>query len=67
MKREITDVFSPGSCCPGHDKYPADKYKNRRSVHARAEGIKREHRHSRRVKRHELDAEVKTLDFSEAV
>lgn len=56
MKREICDVFYPGYCCPGHDKYPADKYKNRRSVHARAESIKREHRHARRVKRQALNA-----------
>lgn len=61
MKREITDVCRPGHCCPGHDKFPADKYSNRRSVHKRAEGIKREHRHARRVKRQALDAEVKLI------
>ncbi|AFO10277.1 hypothetical protein Maynard_158 [Salmonella phage Maynard] len=58
MKREIKDVYDPGSCCPGHDKYPSEKYKNRRSVAKRSEGIKKEHRHARRVKRLALKIDI---------
>lgn len=54
MKREIINIMNPGNCCPGHDKYPCDKYKNRRSIRQRALGIKKEHRHARRVTRQEL-------------
>ncbi|EBX1873577.1 hypothetical protein DRD23_08690 [Salmonella enterica subsp. enterica serovar Enteritidis] len=54
MKREINDVIDPGSCCPGHDTFPADTYRSNRSKKARAEGIKKEHRHVRRVKKHRL-------------
>lgn len=49
MKREIITVTHPGHCCPGHDKYPCDKYRNRRSIKKRALGIKKEHRHVRRT------------------
>jgi len=59
MKREITDVYYPGYCCPGHDDYPGDTYRNRRSKKARAKGIKKEHRHARRVKKHMLNVYVK--------
>lgn len=62
MKREILDVYQPGHCCPGHDKYPSDTYKNRRSVSKRAEGIKKEHRHARRVKRLGLVVDVLGLE-----
>ncbi|EFK7855609.1 hypothetical protein [Escherichia coli] len=54
MKREIINFINPGNCCPSHDKYPCDKYKNRRSVRQRALGIKKEHRHVRRTVRQEL-------------
>lgn len=60
MKREILDVYSdPGNCCPGHDDYPSDKYRNRRSRLKRAEGIKKEHRHARRVKKMNLAQSLK--------
>ncbi|AJQ20938.1 hypothetical protein Phi10_043 [Salmonella phage vB_SentM_Phi_10] len=58
MKREILDVYYPGSCCPGHDKYPADTYKNRRSKSKRSDSIKKEHRHVRRVKRQNLKSDL---------
>ncbi|EBQ4063370.1 hypothetical protein BA096_01305 [Salmonella enterica] len=54
MKREINDVTNPGHCCPGHDTYPADTFSSKRSKHARARDIKKEHRHVRRVKKHRL-------------
>lgn len=61
MKREIMDVYEPGSCCPGHDKYPSDTYKNRRSKAQRSKSIKKEHRHARRVKRLGLKADLNTI------
>lgn len=63
MKREIVDVYNPGHCCPGHDKYPSETYKNRRSKIARSEGIKKEHRHARRVKRNNLEIVVKNMEW----
>lgn len=59
MKREIIDVYYPGYCCPGHDDYPRDTYRNRRSKKARSKSIKKEHRHARRVKKRILIASVK--------
>lgn len=61
MKREIVEVYRPGRCCPGHDKYPCESYKSRRSVKQRAEGIKKEHRHARRVKKFLLNKECSIL------
>lgn len=54
MRREIETVKRRrdiSGCCPGHDDYPVESYKNRRSKAARAEGIKKEHRAFRRVSR----------------
>lgn len=50
MKREIIDVkgHKVCDCCPGHDQFPNDTYKNNRSVRARSRDIKREHRFVRR-------------------
>lgn len=59
MKREIADILDLGYCCPGHDKYPSDTYKNRRSKKRRSEDIKKEHRHARRAKKLKLQKEVK--------
>lgn len=59
MRREICDVYNPGHCCPGHDKYPNDTYSNNRSKSCRAKGIKKEHRHARRVKKYLLKKELK--------
>lgn len=63
MKREILDVRHPGNCCPGHDDFPCDTYKNRRSKAKRSEGIKREHRHVRRVKKLSLEKEIKNSEL----
>jgi hypothetical protein len=52
MKREIEQLKGPrrlDQCCPGHDDWPNDVYRNRRSVRARPRDIKREHRYVRRV------------------
>ena len=42
-------------CCPGHDKFPDDKYGNRHSTKARARDIKLEHRVVRRIHQRELN------------
>lgn len=34
-------------CCPGHDKYPDDVYRNRKSKKARARGKTKEHKYVR--------------------
>lgn len=61
MKREITDVLHPGYCCPGHDKYPSDTYRSRRSKKQRRVYKCKEHRHARRVKKQSLKQLVEEL------
>jgi len=34
-------------CCPGHDKFPKDSYRSRRSKKARRKGKKRSHKLAR--------------------
>jgi len=54
MRREIEDLKGPRAldqCCPGHDTWPNDVYRNRRSIRARARDIKKEHRYVRRILR----------------
>lgn len=50
MKREIISMMghSVCNCCPGHDQFPNDTYKNNRSKRARSRDIKVEHRFVRR-------------------
>ena len=62
MKRDITTIYKPGHCCPGHDKYPCDTYKNRRSKKQRAIYKAKEHRHFRRVSRLFLVKEASLCD-----
>ncbi len=59
MKREIT-THRPhvSGCCPGHDEFPNDSYRNRRSKKARARDIKREHKAARSIARRKLQADV---------
>lgn len=52
MKREILTfrrMKHVSGCCPGHDDYPTEKYRNNRSTRARSRDKKKEHRHARRV------------------
>ncbi|QHJ79796.1 MAG: hypothetical protein [Caudoviricetes sp.] len=62
MKRDIIDVYKPGHCRPGHDKYPCDSYKNRRSKKQRAIYKAKEHRHFRRVSRLSIVSEARECD-----
>lgn len=49
MKRMIFTIRRGDcGCCPGHDNFPCDTYRNRRSKKARSRDIKREHRFVRR-------------------
>lgn len=44
MKRELLNYKRGVSgCCPGHDEFPCDTYKNNRSKRARSRDKKREH------------------------
>lgn len=52
MRREILTVlhkWAVGNCCPGHDKWPDETYKNRRSKKARKRDKAKEHRLVRRI------------------
>jgi len=62
MKREILKYFKVCTCCPVHDMFPSDTYKNNKSKHARSLGIKKEHRYVRRKLRLELTDQVKNLN-----
>lgn len=41
-------------CCPGHDKYPKESYRNRRSKRKQTEATKTAHRRARAVERREV-------------
>ncbi len=59
MRREIiTAGVFPGWCCPGHDKYPNETYRSRRSKKARTRDKKAEHQHARSILKREFKKEV---------
>lgn len=45
-------------CCPGHDLFPKEKYKSRRSQKARAKGIKMSHQMGRSRLKTDLQKEI---------
>ena len=52
MKRELEQLARYHSdCCPGHDDYPNDTYRNKRSKRARAKGKIREHKYVRTLQK----------------
>jgi hypothetical protein len=60
MRREIEQLYGPKTldqCCPGHDEFPNDTYRNRRSKRARARDKAVEHRFVRRARKRELRRE----------
>lgn len=66
MKRELVDLWDgkdPGNCCPGHDNFPCETYKNARSLRARSRDKKIEHRYVRRVKEYRLIVDLKKGNF----
>ncbi len=66
MKRQL--LLVPGKqllgswCCPGHDAWPHETYKNKRSKQARARDIKKEHQLARTLEKRELNKELKDID-----
>lgn len=55
MKREIlTKERNVTGCCPGHDKWPAETYRSRRSKKARSRDKKKEHQLVRQLVKKEL-------------
>ena len=55
MKREILKLKPKvTTCCPGHDKYPDDVYRNHRSKKARSRDKKKEHQHARSIQKRKL-------------
>jgi hypothetical protein len=48
-------------CCPGHDKFPDQTYKNNRSKRARSRDIKKEHKIVRTLFKRNLYKEVDLL------
>lgn len=60
MKRELKQVKPrQDECCPGHDTWPSDTYKNRRSKKARSKGKKKEHKYVRSIINRLLRREIK--------
>lgn len=62
MKREIlTKKRHVCGCCPGHDTFPGDTYRNRTSKHARSRDKKVEHQHVRAIVKREINKELDDL------
>lgn len=63
MKRELLSLedkdHRPDTwCCPGHDKWPAETYRNNRSKKARSRDKQKEHKYVRSVAKQILDKEI---------
>jgi len=55
VKRQILEIEPhPSDCCPGHDKWPNETYRNRRSKKARSRDKKKEHRYVRRMSKKKI-------------
>lgn len=60
MKREIIDYDRHCcGCCPGHDRFPNETYKNRRSKKQRAKDKKREHQVARKKAKKAVEKDIK--------
>jgi hypothetical protein len=59
MRRELDTLHKNHSgCCPGHDDFPNDVYRNNRSKRARSRDKKREHKFVRTLVNRILYKEV---------
>lgn len=62
MKRELMQQEGKHSmdcwCCPGHDKFPNDTYKNNRSKRARSRDKKAEHQLARTIAKRAMHKEL---------
>jgi hypothetical protein len=62
MKREIiTRKRQVSGCCPGHDTYPSEAYKSRKSVHALSRSKVKERQHARTLAKRELRNESNSI------
>jgi hypothetical protein len=63
MKREIEMLKGAvvSDCCPGHDTYPVETYRNRRSKKARSRDKQIEHQHARSIQKQNLQKEIDLL------
>ena len=61
MRRQIEQLRRGDSgCCPGHDTFPNDTYKNSRSKRARARDKTKEHKMVRTLLKRELLNQLNT-------
>lgn len=58
MKRELKKLKHVESCCPGHDDWPDQTYKNKRSKRARSQDKKKEHKYVRTLVGRNLEKEL---------
>lgn len=61
MRRDIMNCKlqkDVNGCCPGHDDYPNEKYRSRRSTKARARDKKVEHQHARSLLKRMMNKEL---------
>jgi hypothetical protein len=66
MKRQLLSIKSCRHlcwCCPAHDVYPNESYKNNRSKRARSRDIKKEHKYVRTVLTRNLNKNVKENNY----
>lgn len=65
MKRDIyatKRMKIVSGCCPGHDDYPMETYRSKRSKHARSRDKKIEHQHARSILKRLLRIEIVNMD-----
>lgn len=62
MKRQILELTRDVTdCCPGHDQYPNETYRGKRSKHARSRDKKIEHQHARSILKQILHKEIENF------
>lgn len=68
MKREIFK-YKRGEnicgCCPGHDLFPCETYRNRRSKKARSRDRKKENQYVRQLQKRELQELIEEYEEEE--
>lgn len=67
MRRQLKDLlhgWKIGNCCPGHDTFPCETYRSRRSKRARARDKKVEHQYARTILKRQLRAELNVDQFA---
>jgi len=64
MKREILNYkrgIDINGCCPGHDDWPDETYRNRNSKRARSKDKQKEHQYVRSLRRKKMKEEFDNL------